>query len=207
MKKSIWLVFAALCILVGFYPSIYFLIDERFGLLNTKSDELLADYFWRIGFYTHIVFGGVALLVGWSQFSRKWRMERPVLHRRIGKIYVLTVLLSALAGIFVGLDATGGLAAKTGFVSLGVIWFFTTLLAYIAIRKGQVLRHQKLMIYSYAGCFAAVTLRIWLPMLIALHKGDFEPAYRIVAWLSWVPNLVVAWWLVQRLGHGSSATA
>ena len=55
------------------------------------------------------------------------------------------------------------------------------------------------MIYSYAACFGAVTLRIWLPLLILL-LGSFEPAYRIVAWLAWVPNLIFAYYWVKRKG-------
>jgi len=55
-----------------------------------------------------------------------------------------------------------------------------------------------MMIYSYAACFAAVTLRIWLPFLtMAFH--DFNTGYRIVAFLCWVPNMIVAWFIVQRL--------
>ena len=51
-----------------------------------------------------------------------------------------------------------------------------------------------------AGCciFGAVTLRLWLPLLIAAHGGEFTPAYRWVAWLSWVPNLLWAEWIIRR---------
>lgn len=55
------------------------------------------------------------------------------------------------------------------------------------------------MIYSYAACFAAVTLRIWLPLLTAAFLGDFIKAYTIVAWLCWVPNIIVAYFIVRRL--------
>lgn len=200
MKKSTWWSFAVLCIVVGLYPLIYFMIDEKFGLLSTKPESLLTDIFWRIGFNVHIIFGGLALLVGWSQFSSNWRSKRPDLHRLVGKIYVFSVMLSALSGIFIGMNATGGFVAKAGFISLGLIWFSTTGLALFEIKKGHILQHQKLMIFSYAACFAAVTLRLWLPLLIMAHKGDFEAAYRIVSWLCWVPNLLVAWWLTRRAG-------
>jgi hypothetical protein len=55
-----------------------------------------------------------------------------------------------------------------------------------------------MMIYSYAACFAAVTLRIWLPLLISI-TGDFFIAYPIVAWLCWVPNLIVANLIVKSM--------
>ena len=55
------------------------------------------------------------------------------------------------------------------------------------------------MIYSYAACFAAVTLRIWLPILLKIF-GDFIIAYSIVAWLCWVPNIIVANLIVRKTG-------
>ncbi len=54
-------------------------------------------------------------------------------------------------------------------------------------------------IYSYAASFAAVTLRIWLPLLTIAFQ-DFVVAYRIVAWLCWVPNIAFAYFWVRRKG-------
>jgi hypothetical protein len=85
-----------------------------------------------------------------------------------------------------------------GFLCLGLLWLGTTLKAYQTIRRGEVQAHQQWMIYSYAACFAAVTLRIWLPLLIIAHQGEFIPAYRIVAWLSWLPNVLLAWYINAR---------
>ena len=51
----------------------------------------------------------------------------------------------------------------------------------------------KLRVHAFfALIFAAVMLRIELPLLIIWFQGDFTPAYRIVAWLCWVPNLLWA---------------
>jgi uncharacterized membrane protein len=207
IRKIGWILIALLCVLISFYPIFYLLNDDSFGILSTKSQHRLANVVWKAAFYLHILPGGLALLVGWTQFSKKWRTSRPRLHRNIGKLYLEAVLVSATAGIFIGKDATGGMLAQSGFVSLGIIWLTTTLSAFLQIRKGNIIAHQKLMIFSYAACFAAVTLRLWLPLLIMLHKGEFEPAYRIVAWLCWVPNLMVAWWIVNRLEQKSLVTS
>jgi hypothetical protein len=56
------------------------------------------------------------------------------------------------------------------------------------------------MIRSYALTFAAVTLRIWLPLGQVLHF-DFVEAYRVIAWLCWVPNLLAAEWILNNLKH------
>jgi len=198
IKKFSWILFTVLATLVGLYPAIYLFLDRKFGLLASKTDELLADPIWNIGFYTHIFLGGLALLIGWTQFSSKLRNKNIAVHRMTGKVYVVSVLVSSIAGIYIGIFATGGLVPSMGFISLGVIWFYTTLMAYLYIRNKQILQHQKMMIYSYAACFAGVTLRIWLPIL-GIIFGDFITAYTIVAWLCWVPNLMVAYFITRKV--------
>ncbi|MCC6726799.1 MAG: DUF2306 domain-containing protein [Saprospiraceae bacterium] len=198
LNKIGWFIFALLCVLISTYPIFYVVKGDSFGLLTSKTAEQLANMVWKTAFYTHIVPGGVALLVGWAQFSKKWRTKRPDIHRLLGKIYVFTALPSALAGIYIGIHAVGGPICNAGFVIGGIIWFYTTLQALLKIKQGDVLSHQKHMIFSYATCFGAVTLRFYLPALIAYYH-EFEPAYRIVAWMAWLPNIIVAWWIVNRL--------
>lgn len=198
MKKLLKILLAVLATLVGLYPAIYFIIDRKFGLLQSKSETILTSIFWNTGFYTHIILGGLALLIGWTQFNKKIRVNKLSLHRQIGKIYVLSALLSAFGSLYIATFATGGIITLIGFFSLGLIWFYTTLIAYIHIKNMRVFQHQQMMIYSYAACFAAVTLRIWLPLLTMLFH-DFNTAYRIVSYLCWAPNLVVAYFIVNRL--------
>ena len=64
----------------------------------------------------------------------------------------------------------------------------------------------KFMIFSFAACFAAVTLRIWLPILTSI-MGEFNSAYRIVAWLCWVPNIIVAFFIVRNAKATKKAVA
>jgi uncharacterized membrane protein len=195
-RKISFYLLATCCISIGLYPAIYFIIDRKFGLLASKSATLLADNLWNVMFYTHIILGGIALLIGWLQFNKKLRLKKIQLHRNIGKVYITSVLLSAIAGFYIALHATGGISPKLGFLSMALVWFFTTLFGFITIKNGNVIKHQKLMIYSYAACFSAVTLRIWLPIL-SNALGGFLPAYKIVAWLSWVPNIIVAYFIIK----------
>ena len=197
-KRVLWFIFAFLCIGIGLYPGAYLFMEYGDGLLSTKSEELLGNALWKLGFYAHIGLGGIALLTGWSQFSAKLRQRRMTLHRNLGKIYVVAVLVSGVAAVGIGFFATGGPIAAVGFIALGVVWLTTTLLAFRYISQGDVIRHQKMMYYSYAACFAAVALRLWLPLL-SIAMGSFIPAYRLVAWLCWVPNLAVAHYLVTSL--------
>ncbi|PZX54815.1 DUF2306 domain-containing protein [Algoriphagus chordae] len=198
LKRVRWWIFAFLCIVIGLYPILYFLLERDFGLLQSKSAELLSNPVWNIGFYTHIILGGLALLIGWSQFPTKFRNKNRKLHRKIGMAYVTAVFFSSLAGIYIGTHATGGIVSILGFVFLGLVWFGTTMMGWLTAKKQDFDAHENWMIFSYAACFAAVTLRIWLPLLITWYQGDFIPAYRIVAWLCWVPNILIALWIVRR---------
>lgn len=197
LLKAIWYVFGLSCVLIGLYPIIYFLIDRHFGLLSTKTQVLLSNQIWNFGFYGHIIFGGIALLVGWTQFIKTFRKKRIGLHRAIGKIYILSVMISGVCGVYIAQFATGGISNIIGFSLSGLIWLSTTYLAYKSIKSGKIEAHQNFMIFSYAVCFSAVTLRVWLPLLTVI-TGSFAAAYLIVGWLSWVPNLIVAYFLVNR---------
>lgn len=197
-KKIFWVLFAVLSILIGLYPLKYLLIHGRVGILNGKPEWLLNSGIWNAAFYTHIILGGVALLIGWIQFSEKIRFDKPRIHKSTGKIYVVCVLLSSFSGFYIALFADQGPWSSLGFACLAVIWFYTTLMAYLTVKNKQFLKHQNMMIYSYAACFAAVTLRIWLPVLVII-TGNYGTSYIIVAWLSWIPNLFVAYLKVKRL--------
>lgn len=202
MQKALVPVFLFLAIGVGLYPLFYFLIDMSGGLLASKSATLLANRLWQGGFYTHIGFGGLALWSGCTQFLPRFRQKRLAVHRTLGKIYITSVLLSGTAGLGIALAATGGLPAQLGFGALAVLWLYTTTQAFLSIKRKEVALHQQWMTRSYALCFAAVTLRLWLPLLLGAFGMSFSVAYPIIAWLCWVPNLALAEWMIRRMKPG-----
>jgi uncharacterized membrane protein len=197
MKKYL---FPFLAIAIGLYPVIYLAKGNQFGILQLKAD-LWAEWTYQTGFYAHIVFGGIAMLLGWGQFMSNWRLKYPAWHRNMGKGYVAAVMPASVAGIYLSFYAEGGMVASAGFFLLGWIFLLTTLWAYRSARKGDFSTHERWMVYSYAACFAAVTLRLWMPVLMLLF-GDFIPAYQTVAWLCWGPNMVFAWWVSSRQQTG-----
>ena len=204
-RKISFYIFAFLCICIGLYPVIYFYIDSSVGLLSSKSEVLLSSLWWKPLFYIHIGFGGLSLLTGWSQFSASLRKKRIELHRKLGFVYLISVVFSGLSAVAISFYATGGFMAASGFFILAIIWLYTSAQAYYAVKRKDIDSHRIFMLYSFAACFAAVTLRIWLPLLSSL-LGDFVMAYRIVAWLCWVPNIVIVWWFLRRQRITTSIT-
>ncbi len=183
MKKFSWVVLASLSTLISLYTLKYVISDKPIALLLSKSEELLGSTFYNISFYTHITLGGIALLIGWLQFSKEIRRKYPKLHNFIGKVYVIAILISGPAGFYIALFSSGGISTILGFSIGALLWTILTYIGYLKIREGNVRSHIKYMMYSYAGTFGAVTLRLWLPILIFFF-GRFLIAYQIVAWLS-----------------------
>jgi len=164
----------------------------------------------QVALYVHIAGGAVALLAGPSQFSRRLRNRARTLHRALGRVYFGAVALAALAALVIAPWNSAGLVGVLGFGSLGVLWLWTGALALRAIRRRDVEVHQAWMIRNYALTFAAPTLRLWLVLLITAQVASsggvldpelaFSRAYVVVPFLCWVPNLVVAEWLIRRRG-------
>jgi uncharacterized membrane protein len=144
-------------------------------------------------FLLHISGGGLALAIGPFQFRASQRARRPRLHRWMGRTYVTAILAGGTAGLLLAFVSQGGMVAHTGFGLLAILWVATTTAAFLAIRRGDVVVHQRWMTRSFALTLAAVTLRIYLPVSQAAGI-PFEIAYPIIAWACWLPNLLVAEW-------------
>jgi uncharacterized membrane protein len=208
LKNLPWIPFAFFAIAIGLYPLLYYVVDMHGkGLWSSKTKELLDDTIWHTAFYIHITFGGIALLTGWTQFSKRLRNKYLNAHRLVGKIYVASVFLSSIAGLYIAFFASGGLVCVLGFGSLAVLWLISIIQAYNTILKREIKQHENWMIRNYALTFGAVTLRLWLPLLQALvFHGNFIPAYRIVSWLAWVPNLIIAEIIINKKARSSAYT-
>lgn len=198
-KKVLWFCFAFFAICIGLYPLIYFITEIPGGLLTSKSAELLKSTAWWTAFYLHISFGGLSLLVGWSQFSAAFRTKHLTLHRNLGKLFILSVFLSGLSAFYLSFFATAGWVSSWGFGTLAILWLGTTLISFIHIKNKRIEEHKQWMIRAYALTFAAVSLRLWMPVFLAGFQMDFMDAYPIIAWICWVPNFLVAELIIWRI--------
>lgn len=145
-----------------------------------------------VGTYAHVFASLVALSLAPFQFSSRLRNARPRVHRVMGRTYLgVGVVVGGLAGLYMSIFAFGGVIAKLGFACLAVGWLYTGLRAYQAIRRGAVPEHRTWMVRNVSLTLAAVTLRIYLPSSM-IAGIPFEVAYPAIAWLCWLPNLIVA---------------
>ncbi|WP_295716458.1 DUF2306 domain-containing protein [Mucilaginibacter sp.] len=143
-------------------------------------------------FYCHIFASSIILLVGFFQFSKKVYNNRQ-LHKALGKIYLFGVLFIAAPGAYVmTLFVNRGNGVFASFMLQNTLWIASTLAAFLLIKNGKVDEHVKMMRRSYGLAFGAVTLRFYILLFHVFGNGvNFNNNYIIIAFLSWVPNLIL----------------
>ena len=172
------------------------------GFLRIKQQYIHID-FWRNAFFIHVYASIWVLLAGFTQFSKRLLRNRPGLHRAMGYIYVTNVLLiTGPAGLIMGFYANGGIYSRIAFVALAALWMIFTATALIKAKQKDFRAHRKFMIRSFALTLSALTLRAWKYAINNTVELPPMDVYRVVAWLGWVGNLVVAEFIIRRTKIG-----
>jgi hypothetical protein len=152
-------------------------------------------------FRLHTGLGAVALACGPINLHRGLLMRRPVWHRAVGRVYVLSALVSGGSGLVLAFVSLGGVVAHWGFGLMAVIWLLTTSLGWRAGIRRHIAVHREWMLRSFAMTLAAVSLRLQLLPLM-MSGGDFNWGYPIISFTCWAPNLILMeWWIRHTRGR------
>ncbi|MEL6140186.1 MAG: DUF2306 domain-containing protein [Bacteroidota bacterium] len=172
------------------------LVDDV-AFLRIKRDAVQYSYYLP-AFFVHAWSSLLSLPAGFTQFSSFLRRRYPHIHRWMGWTYAGAVLLfAAVSGLVLAWHANGGFWSQLAFLILGISWWGTTFLAVLAARKKNWRSHRNWMIRSYAFTLSAITLRIWKYLIVAIFAPPPMDTYRLVAWLAWVPNILIAEWIIS----------
>jgi len=192
-----------LAIPLSFNALSYLNFDTQYGFLRLK--KIAIDTGWYLpAYYSHVLFAGIILLIGFFQIHPTWGLRWKKLHRLFGKVYIGGILFfAAPGGLIMSFFINRGPWVLTSFLSQSAAWFICTLLAYLRIRQGDVPLHRQWVLRSFSLCLAAITLRVY----VFLSSWSFDltapTAYALIAWLSWVPNLLICeWYLTNKKAFG-----
>jgi uncharacterized membrane protein len=187
-----WMVLAVLCLGIAAYSARYLLHPPR------TPAQALHNPLGVPWLFIHVAGSVTALLLGSFQFLPTLRPGSRTPHRWVGRLYVLGCLVGGAAGLILACGSSAGPIASAGFGGLAVSWIVVTLLGWRAVLQGRLAEHRRWMIRSWALTLAAMTLRIYLPLVMASGL-PFLPWYRAISFLAWVPNLILAeLWLQRR---------
>ena len=147
----------------------------------------------------HISTGIIALLTGPVQLWLGITDRRPGLHRRLGIVYLLAVLVSSMAAFYLASHTDLGWVFGSGLASLGIAWLVTSGMAYTAIRRHLIEQDKEWMIRSYVVTTAFVTFRVCYLVVQNAGVGTLQEQLAVSSWFCWaVPLLITEAWLQGR---------
>lgn len=162
----------------------------------------------------HIGCSFLALLIGWLQFLPGLRKRRSDIHRLVGQVYMVLVVVGGVTGLTVGMFAES-YTRQMAFIILGLLWLFTVWKGYRKAKLGRFREHGAWMVRNYALTLVAASARILTPFCILIYlAGHGAPAVGGVAavvkqvlevniWVGLVVNLVIAEWIIlSRMKDG-----
>jgi uncharacterized membrane protein len=151
----------------------------------------------------HVLSGMLAITIGPFQFVSRLRRRFLAVHRALGVVYIAAATGVGLTGLVLATSGYGGLVARIGFGTQSLAILYTTWTALRMIFARRIGDHRRWMIRSFSIMFAGVMLRLMVLAYYTLSEAglvgfSFEQAYAAIAWLDWVPNLLLAVWLTRR---------
>lgn len=201
-KKSWWvLVILSIGIMIPFvYP--YLSLDPARSRVEITSISVQYS-----ALVIHIILAFIALVTGFIQFIESIRRTKPKLHRYIGRIYVISILISGLLA-FVLFFYSENYSKAMAFLVLAVLWLFTTWKAYRKAVKRNFREHRIWMIRSFGITLVAVSARLLVPLLLlsyaifngfSLPGGRDQMIYEVLnmnIWIGLVLDIVVVEWMI-----------
>jgi hypothetical protein len=199
------IILTILLALLAFFSFLMLRIIYRYSSLDTHVAflQLKQDYIhisqWMIAFWVHVFTSILVLLAGFTQFSKTLLRKYPKLHRTLGYIYVIDILMiTGPAGLLMSFYANGGISSRIAFTLLSVLWISSTALAWYYAVKKKFNQHRIFMIRSFALTLSAISLRLWKMFFAGFTDIAPMDRYRIIAWLGWVLNLIIAEYIIYN---------
>ncbi len=195
---GLWLALVFFTFLMARITLSYWPIRDDAAFLQIKQ-QYLGIVHWKLAFWVHVFTSMLPLLAGFTQFA-PWVLKRhPAVHRTMGRVYVITVcFVTGPASLIMAFYANGGITSRIAFVTLALLWLVTTAMGWRTVLQRKWQFHREWMIRSYALTLSAITLRAWKYAIVLAFEPRPMDVYRIVAWLGFIPNLIVAEWLIRR---------
>lgn len=164
-------------------------------ILNPASD--VAQHFApaTVFLIPHAIFAGLAMVMGAFQFSNRLRARYLRVHRVMGYIYVVAVMIGAPIAIPLAARVdTPSLVAASAVQAFG--WMLCTGIALYCIRRGNVQQHRRWMIRGYPFAMVFTVARLVIPIPPILRSGFV--GIEIVVWstialAAFLPTVVLEW--------------
>jgi hypothetical protein len=167
----------------------------------TLTPEALGKYFklkWIL--IAHITAGGGALVLGLLQFWPKLRNYSWKIHRLIGFLYLLAILVSSVCAVTLAFTTAYDVNWAYAF-SLQVwvsVWISATAIAYYAAIKKKFKLHKEWMVRSYIVTLAFIISGLTLKIPFIQSLGSFADISPSLFWMGWSVPLYIYQIILNR---------
>lgn len=151
-----------------------------------------------VAFYGHLVPGVVYLVGAPFQLWQRFRNRHLVLHRRLGRVLLVSGLVAGVLSVVVGVwYPFGGWLEASASLVFGLYFVAALVIAFLAIRGRDIARHRRWMIRAFAVAVGVGTVRIWLLLFQSLGVLGIEDNagtewFGVAFWLGFVGNALAA---------------
>jgi hypothetical protein len=146
---------------------------------------------YRWAFYAPCAAGPFSLLAGTLLVSESFRRYAPRLHRRLGRVNMVVVLLVLVpSGLWMAPYAATGAVAAIGLTTLALATATCAALGWRTVVAYRFDEHRQWMWRTYLLLCSAVVIRL-LGGLAAVMQWNSDWYYPLSVWASWVAPLVV----------------
>jgi uncharacterized membrane protein YozB (DUF420 family) len=173
---------------VGKYVFHYYLNYSEAGF-TAASPKYWIFRWWLL---LHISGGTLALLCGPWQFWTGFRARYLNVHRWMGRLFLLGVVMGSIGAFRMSVDSAFGWAFGVSLFVLATAWLTSAAMAYYAIRRRRVDVHKDWMLRAYIITFGFVMFRILDEYSPLAHLQPATDRIVIVAWLCWTVPLLIS---------------
>lgn len=200
---AVALIVRVLAAILANYPD-YF--PPNFDSLFLQGREKTFTGAYRLAFYVHIFSGPVVLFNGVILMSEYVRRHHGGLHRILGRVQVVVLLLFLLpSSVVMSRHAFGGWPAGLSFLVLSAATGICAIIGIVNARRRRYDRHRQWMLRCYVLICSAVVLRLISGAAALIGVPSAEGAYIVATWSSWLLPLA-AYEIVMRLPASRTAT-
>jgi uncharacterized membrane protein len=199
-NRTVSQLFLRVIILLLIPATLYFLFKHAFPRLNF-TQEAYGEYYWprRFWLLTHVIFGIIATVTGPFQFVASIRNKHWVLHRNLGKIYLLSVFTAALTAIYLAFTSSITQWYSYGLVAGSAIWIYTGAMAYFYILNRRTKQHREMMIRNYVVTFFFIIFFGIYDLMIASGTDAYNTLMlSILPWACLFIPLALTEYFIQR---------
>jgi uncharacterized membrane protein len=135
----------------------------------------------------HIAGGATALLTGPFQLLKEVRNKYRKLHRVMGYVYIVSIILSSGGALALTFTTTNqvSVAYTISLWGLVFVWIASTGMAFWTIKEKKIQEHEEWMVRSYMVTFAFIVQNYLFSVPGFDKLGSFQEISPDLFWFSW----------------------